>query len=63
MARSFLMSYEAEVGINLPQLNTTAHISPPFHVTDQKSNYNANFGRDVLREIGISLDFQNNFGG
>ena len=51
MARSFLMSCEAEGGIKLPELNTAAHIFAPFHVTDQKSNYNATFDRDLLREI------------
>ena len=63
MAGSFLTSCEAEVGIKLPELNTTAHISAPFHVTDQRSNYDVIFGRDLLRELGISLDFQNNFVG
>ena len=38
-----------------------AHITPTFHVTDQKSNYDVIFGRDLLRELGISIDFQNNF--
>ena len=35
MARSFVMLHDAEVGIKLPERNTTAHISAPFHVTDQ----------------------------
>ena len=59
----FLISYEAEVGIILPELNTTNHISVPFHVADQKSNYNVIFGRDLLRELRISLYFQNTFVG
>ena len=61
MAGSFLTSCEAEVGIKLPELNTTNHISASFHVTDQKRNYDAIFGRDILRELGIRLGFQNNF--
>ena len=63
MARSFLTSSEVKVRIKLPELNTTAHISAPFHVTDQRSNYDVIFGRNLLRELGISLDFQNNFVG
>ena len=61
MAGSFSTSYEVEVKLKLPELNFTAHIIAPFHVTSQKSNYDAIFGRDLLRELGINLDFQNNF--
>ena len=57
MARSFSTSCKAEVKIELPELN---HIFAPFHVTSQKSSYNVSFGRDLLRELGINLDFQNN---
>ena len=39
----------------------TAHISAPFHMTTKKSNRNVIFGRDLLRELGIQIDFQNNF--
>ena len=45
----------------MPELNVTAHISAPFHVTTKKSNYNEIFYRNLLRELGIQLDFQNNF--
>ena len=30
-------------------------------MTTKKSNYDVIFGRDLLRELGIQLDFQNNF--
>ena len=46
---------KAEVKIKLPELNVTVHSFAPFHVSSQKSNY------DLLRELGINLDFQNNF--
>ena len=55
------MLCEAKVQIKLPELNTTAHISVLFHVTDQNNNYHVIFGRDLLKELGISLDFQNDF--
>ena len=61
MAISFWSLCEAEVGIKLPELSSMAQIFAPFHVTDKRSNYNSIFGRDLLRELGISLDFQNNF--
>ena len=61
MAWSFLTSCEAEIKIKLPELHFTAQIFAPFHITSRKSNYNIIFGRDLLQEIGINLDFQNNF--
>ena len=63
MAASFLTSCEAKVKIKLPVFNAKSQISAPFHVTDQKSNFNVIFVRDLLRELGIYLDFQNNFVG
>ena len=38
-----------------------AHIFVPFYATSQKSNYDVIFGRYLLQELGINLDFQNNF--
>ena len=61
MVGSFLTSCEDEVKIKLPELNFTAHIFAPFHITSQKSNYIVIFGRDLLWKLGINLDFQNNF--
>ena len=61
MAGSLLTLCKAEVKIKLPVLNFAAHIFAPFHVTSQKSNYDVIFGRDLLWELGINLDFQNNF--
>ena len=46
--------------VKMPELNVTAHISVPFHMTTKKSNYNVIFGSDLLQELGIQLDFQNN---
>ena len=61
MAGSFSISCEAELTFKMPELNVTARISAPFHVTIKKSNYNVIFGRDLFRELRIQLDFQNNF--
>ena len=61
IAGSFPTSCEAEVKVKLPELNFTAHTFPPIYVTSQKSNYNVINGQDLLRELGINLDFQNNF--
>ena len=61
MAGSFSTSHEAEIMLKMPELNVTAHTSAPFHVTTKKNNHNLIFGRDLLQELGIQLDFQNNF--
>ena len=61
LAGSFSTSREAEITLKMPELNVTAHISAPFHVTTKKSNCDVIFGRDLRRELGILLDFQNNF--
>ena len=63
MAGSFSTSREAEITLKIQELNVTAHISALFHVTTKKSNYNVIFGRDLLRELNIQLDFQNHFTG
>ena len=57
MAGSFSTLCKAEVKNKLPELNFTAHVFAPFHVTSQKSNYDVIFDRDLLRELGINLDF------
>ena len=43
------------------QINVTAHISAPFHVKTKKCVYEVIVGRNLLWELGIQLDFQNNF--
>ena len=46
--------------VQISELNVTAHISAPFHVTTKISNYNVIVGQNLLWELGIQLDFQNN---
>ena len=50
----------AEIKLRLPELNATAEITANCHVTNQKSNYDLIIGRDILRDLGIELDFSNN---
>ena len=61
MAASFSTLREAEITLKMPKLNVTALISAPFHVTTKKNYYNVIFGRDLLQELGIQLNFQNDF--
>ena len=49
MSGSFLTSCEAEIKIKLPELNFSAEIFVPFHISSQKSNYNVIIVRDLLR--------------
>ena len=58
MVGLFLALCEDEVQIELPELNFTAHIFIPFHVTSQKSNFNVILGQCFLWELGIHLNFE-----
>ena len=57
MAGTFKTTRTAHVTLKLPELNHTAEISANFHVTNQKSTYNIIFGRKLLKDLGIILDF------
>ena len=50
MAGSISTSHKAEITFKMPELNFTAHISAPLHVTTKKSNYDVIFGRDPRQE-------------
>ena len=63
MAGSILTFSKTEANIKLPELNFSAYIFAPFHITSQESNYNVIFGQDFQWELGINLDFQNNIVG
>ena len=60
MAATIYSSREAESKLNISELNVTAHIFAPFHVTTKNRFYHLIFGIDLLEELGIQLDFQNN---
>ena len=60
MAGTFKTTQTAKIELKLPELNSTANIAVKCHVTKEKSNYDLIIGRDVLRELGITLDFLNN---
>ena len=57
MAGTFKTTRTAYVTLKLPELNHTAEIATEFHVTKQKSAYDIIFGRKLLKELGIVLDF------
>ena len=57
MVRYFSALREAEITFKMTQLNVTSHISAPIHMTTKKRNHNVIFGRYLLRELGIQLDF------
>ena len=61
MARSSSTSRRAEITIKISELNVTAHISAPFHVTTKTRNYNIIISRGILRKLEMQLGFQNNF--
>ena len=59
MAGTFKTTRRTEVKLKLPELSDTAEMSVCCHVTKQKSNYDLILGREILRELGINLDFSN----
>ena len=60
MAGTFKTTRSMKIELRLLELNSTANITVKCHVTKEKSNYDLIIGRDVLRELGITLDFSNN---
>ena len=61
MAGSFSTSCEAKITLKIQQLNVAAHICALFYVTIKICNYDVIFGRYLFQELGIQLDFQNDF--
>ena len=60
MAGTFKTTRRSDVQLKLPKLSDTAEMRVNCHVTKQKSNYDLILGREILRELGIKLDFSNN---
>ena len=48
MAGSFSTSHKAEITLKMPELDVTAHISAPFHLTTKKNNYDVFLGKFYL---------------
>ena len=57
IAGSFSTSCEAKINPKVSKLNIAAYIFAPFQVTTKNSNHDVNFGRDLLPELGIELEF------
>ena len=60
MAGTFNTNQIVNINLKLPELNSMAGIKVECHVTKNESNYDIIIGRNVLRELGIILDFANN---
>ena len=58
MAGSFRTTSKCVVEIILPELNPTAKIRQKLHVVPKMSKYDILLGRDVMQQLGISLDFE-----
>ena len=48
MTGSFSTTHQVEITFKMSELNDTAHIYAPFHMTTKSSNYNVIFGRELL---------------
>ena len=60
MAGTFKTTRLAEIKLKFPELSDSAEINVNCHVTKQKSNYDLILGREILRKLGINLNFLNN---
>ena len=61
MTGTFNTNQIVNINLKLPELNSTAEIKVECHVTKNESNCDIiMIGRNVLRELGIILDFANN---
>eukprot|EP00957_Ditylum_brightwellii_P023324 1760926-Ditylum_brightwellii.AAC.1 len=54
------MHVKCKVTFGLPELNPTAYVECTMHITNHLGRYNIILGRDILRELGINLDFKEN---
>ena len=57
---SFSTLRETKIKFKMLKYDIKRHISIQVHITIKTSYYNIIFGRNLLWEIGIELDFQNN---
>ena len=57
MSGEFETHARVSLKFQLPEFTPSMYIETKVHVTDQKSNYDMILGRDVLRKLGIKLDF------
>ena len=59
IAGTFNTNQIVNINLKLPELNSTAEIKVEYHVTKNESNYDIIIGKNLLRELGIILDFAN----
>ena len=57
MSGEFNTHASVRLKFRLPEFSPSMCIETKIHVTDQKSNYDMILGRDVLRNLGIKLNF------
>eukprot|EP00957_Ditylum_brightwellii_P109338 8341058-Ditylum_brightwellii.AAC.1 len=58
VAGEFGMWAKCKVTFGLPELNPSVHVEHTMHVTNQLGQYNMILRRDLLRELGIKLNFK-----
>ena len=58
---SFSTTHTCDLKFTMPELSTTSQIDWRFHVTKQPMGYDFIVGRDLLRELGIVLNFRHSY--
>ena len=59
MSGTFVTRGKVKIDLKLPEFDPGITIRTRINVTDQKSSYDIILGRDILRKLGITLDFKN----
>ena len=59
VAGKFQMNGKTSAKFKLPELNPTAEIEHKFHVTSTLGRYDMIIGRDVMKTLGLIIDFEN----
>ena len=58
MAGKFNTTHTCETKFKVPELNQSAEISKKLHVTQMNGRYDVILGQDVLKKLGLVIDFR-----
>ena len=57
MAGIFNTTHTCETKFKVPEINQLAEVCKKLHVTQMNGRYNAILGQDVLKELGLVINF------
>ena len=57
IAGTFNTNHACETKFKVPELNQSAEMCKKLHVTQMNGRYDTILGQDILRELGLAIDF------